>query len=482
MSMHNFYVDIHCHPNLKAFNSGHPEPVRNMWERIEHPYTDNALTRLFRRKSNAIAKYSQSNLYTLTKGGVRVAIISLYPIEKGFLQFRRVPHAIFGGETVNDVLEHIMAVRKDRLVALQQQENHYFHELVREYEYVKNGQGKSPDNRYEYSIADNYAHLQEILRKPDTIALILSVEGAHALGCGNRVTENMTPDQLIEDLTRNIASMKRWHHPPFFINLAHHFWNQLCGHAPSIPFPFNQLVNQNKGMNEGITQYGWHVLHELLGRHNGKRILIDIKHMSVAARLQYYEYIRKHNRLNPRDKIPVIASHVGLNGYETMKESIEKRDSNRKSRNSYLHRRSINLSDEEVRIIHASGGLLGIMMDKGNLAGIKTLQYLSSIHDEEKKKEEWCRLIWTNIFQAIKAVKQRSAWDIIAIGTDYDGGISHVDLYQSAENMGDLEKDLITYLDKTKFHRELWYGYHPDELVAKIMRENSIGFLKAHFQ
>ncbi len=29
-------IDLHCHPNLKSFNSGFPNPKANMWEKIEH--------------------------------------------------------------------------------------------------------------------------------------------------------------------------------------------------------------------------------------------------------------------------------------------------------------------------------------------------------------------------------------------------------------------------------------------------------------
>ena len=29
-------IDLHCHPNLKSFNSGYPKPLVNMWEKIQH--------------------------------------------------------------------------------------------------------------------------------------------------------------------------------------------------------------------------------------------------------------------------------------------------------------------------------------------------------------------------------------------------------------------------------------------------------------
>jgi len=479
----NFYTDLHCHPNLKSFNSGHPHPTKTMWDDIEHPYTDNALTRLFRKKSNSMAKESQCNLYQLARGGVRVAVLSMYPVEKGFVKFRKVPELLLGDEKVNSVLEHISGMPKERVTAIQQQENHYFHELTSEYQYMSKGQGASPCKQYQYKVVNSYAELELNLKnEPNTVNIILSIEGAHALGCGNPVTEKMSHEQLKEELTNNIREMKAWAHVPFSINLAHHFWNQLCGHSPSIPIPFNQLVDQRKGTNAGITDLGRHVILELLGRHNGKRVILDTKHMSVASRKEYYDFISKYNYLNPADKIPVLCSHTGVNGFETMEESLHIKDHNRKSRHSYLHRRSINISDEEIRIIHASEGMIGIMMDKGNLGGIKKIQEISAMEDVQKKTDAFSELIWENIFQIIRAVKQPTAWDIVGIGSDYDGTISHVDVYKNAETFHDMQRNLTEYLDKTKLHKNLWYHYKPDELVSKILRENTVEFLRRSFK
>ncbi len=478
-----FYTDLHCHPTIKSFNSGHPKPAKTLWDKIEHPCADNSLTRLFRRKSNSILKESQSNLYQLARGGIRVALISLYPPEKGFVTFRKVPGMLFGEDTAHGVMEHISGVHRDRVEAIYRQENHYFHDLTNEYEYVLNGGRISPDGKYQYKIVNNYAELEQNLKnEPDTVNIILSIEGGHALGCGNPLSERMSREQLKEELTNNIRQMKSWAHVPFSINIAHHFWNQLCGHAPSIPQPFNALINQTQGMNAGIAELGRHVILELLGTHNGSRIIIDSKHMSVAARKEYFDFVGKYNHLHPKDKIPVLCSHTGVNGFETMEESVRVKDHNRKSRHSFLHRRSINVSDEEVRIIHESGGIIGIMMDKGNLGGIKKLQEISAMEDVQKKTDAFSELIWENIFQIVRAVKEPTAWDIIGIGTDFDGMISHVDIYKNAESFRDMERNLAEYLDKTQTNKDLWYDYKPHELVTKILSTNSVEFFKRNFK
>ena len=59
--------------------------------------------------------------------------------------------------------------------------------------------------------------------------------------------------------------------------------------------PVNALLNQNRGMDKGLTELGRHVLRELLSRENGKRIIIDTKHMSVQSRKEYYGFVRNYN-------------------------------------------------------------------------------------------------------------------------------------------------------------------------------------------
>jgi hypothetical protein len=50
------------------------------------------------------------------------------------------------------------------------------------------------------------------------------------------------------------------------------------------------------------------VLRSLLSRENGKRILIDTKHMSLTARKEYYEFVRNYNAINPNDMIRLFAA------------------------------------------------------------------------------------------------------------------------------------------------------------------------------
>ena len=82
-------VDLHCHPNLKSFNSGYPVPTANMWDKIHHKI-ESDFAKTMHGVSQHVLKESQSNLDALAAGNVRVFQVSLYPIERGFLHLRVV--------------------------------------------------------------------------------------------------------------------------------------------------------------------------------------------------------------------------------------------------------------------------------------------------------------------------------------------------------------------------------------------------------
>ncbi len=479
MSKEIFTVDLHCHPNLKSFNSGYPQPLYNMWDSIHHKIDGN-FAKTVEGISQHVLKESQSNFDALAAGNVRVFQISLYPTERGFLHIRNIPKILFGKSRVNIFQEVVTGYDADSII---QQKKHYnyFKDLEAEYAYVFGQQGKSPDGKSEFVLANNFTELEEALKKKNTLIGIITIEGAHVLGTGAPDTDKLSSEELKERLTENIQAIKRWEYPPFMINLAHHFWNHLSGHATSFKRPINGLVNQNKGKNRGITEAGWHVVRGLLNRENGKRILIDTKHMSLEARKEYYEFIKNYNAINPHDMIPIVSSHAGVNGFNTMDSSIRENDVMVKARSHKFWRWSINISNEEVRIIHQSGGLIGLMMDRGMLGGLNLIKKIADIKDSKKQRQEYTRLFWDNAFQMVKAVGDKSGWDVIAIGTDFDGTITHMDPYESAAKFPLLQQDLIAYLEENRYQEDLWFGYSPQELVQKIMHENAIRFYKIFF-
>lgn len=483
-SSSHFYVDLHCHPNIRSYNSGHPSPNATIWDNVpslteEQMQEKGPFANFVFKNTGGIHKESQSNLYNLAKGNVRVVFVSLYPIEQGFLDLRKIPNLFTKRHRHPEIYEVIFGCAYERINAIMDNPIDYWTELKNEYEFIHEGQGYSPDGNYRYKIVNSYDELAQLVDEDtNTIAIVPTIEGGHSLGIGQPSTLNMPEEDLRNMLSERIADMKSWDHPPFNMNLAHHFWNQLTGHAKSFKAPVNALVNQNKGLNRRITDLGWHALEELLGTHNGQRILIDTKHMSPYARKEYYEWIEAHNRNNPHDKIPIICSHTGVNGFETMSDSVQQIDSMRKLKNSYFNNWSLNISDEEIRIIHRSGGMIGLMFDKGVIGGGKVQQEAKSIHNLKKRRDLFTKLLFDNMFHIVEAVGDKSAWDVIGIGSDFDGAITHIDHLYDATKFPDLHNDLVEYLNRTSYREELWYGYSPEELIDKVMRQNAIEHLR----
>lgn len=480
MNPDDFIVDLHCHPNIKAFNSGHPTATRDMWEKIYHKTDHNRFAEGLKNISKQVLKESQCNLYNLAEGNVRVFNVSLYPIEKGFLRLRNVPQLIIGKKQVDIMHEVIMGFNAKRIAYLKKSMD-YYGDLQKEYEYVRDSQGASPDGKYVFKLVNNFKELEALLKKKNTLAGIVSIEGAHVFGTVGEEFDKLDFEAQKELVSARIREVKSWEFPPFSINLAHHFWNGLSGHATSFKLPSSALLNQNRGKDKGIMPLGWHVIRELLSRDNGKRIMIDTKHMSALARKEYYAFLYNYNHLNPQDKIPVVFSHAGINGFPTLDSSIREKDVPAKTRKHRLYRWSINVCNEEVLSILDSGGLIGLMMDKGNLGGLTTIKEISAIADGEKQRHEFSKVFWDNAFQVVKAVGNEKGWDVLSLGTDYEGTITHMDPYESSAKLPLFEADLQSYLEETNYRSELWYGYTPKELVRKIMKDNAMQFYRNYF-
>jgi len=482
MSESYFFTDIHCHPTLRAYNTPVTHGQRNLWEKTYNPTYDSSASRWARMQTRDILKESQANLYNMARGGVRVIFDSLYPVEKGFLNFRKMASVVFGKKKADEVLHTITGIDEHQLKQLRRNGD-YFQELLAQYAFLNKGQGKSPNGQYQYQLVANYDELQALVTQdPNAMAVVVTIEGAHAFHSGLNQGRRPALADMKRDLSQNIGITKSWKYPPFFVNLAHHFFNELCGHTRSFKPPAYSAFNQKRGLNKGILPAGWHALHEMLATDNGPRILIDIKHMSVRSRREYYQFIESYNRLNPSDRIPIICSHTGINDFATMKESIKKADKPGKNKNVDVHNWSINISAEEIQHIHRSGGIIGLMLDKGLLGSHTTLENIKKLSSPAEKKRAFLEIIARNIFGIVKAVGDKSGWNLLALGSDYDGLITHIDLYPDTTHIPNFRDDMVEFLKATGYEKEYWFGYEPEEMLRKILHDNTMEFLKTHFR
>jgi hypothetical protein len=249
--MKNFFADIHCHTTLRPYNM----LEETVWYELE-PIIDTNLP---------VANYSQASMMQLADSKVNVAFASLYPIEQGF--FIIDGHEGKGADLLINVF---LRFPPKRVNAVESDTHEYFDDLVNEYQWFKKDENKQIYKDYSFKIATCYNDIKSQFSiddnfnisnpDPHVIMVVLTVEGAHSLGCGQKNTAAIDPNDLtnpatqalLNKLIQNIHTLKTWNngqHSPFFITFCHHFWNQLCGHCISFANVTNKVLNQDNPAN-----------------------------------------------------------------------------------------------------------------------------------------------------------------------------------------------------------------------------------------
>ncbi len=526
----DFNIDIHCHPSGKPYMSGRSNPLHTPFESYGNEINSWLLSRLNRQIENisSVRLSTQSNFDNLHKGNVRVIIASLTPLEKAFLVSNLKPDSF-----LNDTLKDLVSERKvpwedtvkskvvnaltgfnlDDIDFTKKSMKNYFQDgLVSEYNYFtkfNNQQNKAKD--YTVKFVKNYQQLEEIIQADtNTICIILSIEGAHTLASEVPNMAFLKRDQAqshkkdpadfstLIQYENNILEMKKWEFVPLFISLNHHFWNGLGGHAKSLMKLIGTIVSQSEGLNEGLKELGKEVIDRLLKKNNGPRILIDIKHMSPQCRIDFYAYIKlKYWAKN--DKFPLVCSHTGVvSKCRTLAAlALQNDDAELHNSSNYLHENSINLCAEDVLIIAETGGLIGIQLDEKRIAGNTIIDIIK----KNKKlgstdlRRQYVKVLFANLFEVVKTVNTKKGWDILSIGSDYDGLINHLDFYPTTAEMPVLRNDMLDFLKTPEEISQAGFNYSVplaeikrlmfdltvEDIIEKIFARNVIAFLKKNF-
>lgn len=521
----NYLADLHVHPSLKAY------PNReSIWKFL--PVKAAACEELpgtIRGGLNELSKSSQANLDKVLNGNVRVLFASLYPVERDFFRVRPrhfLLRLFLKKRHLEPMATCVSGLPRDKVEAIferieQNRGIDYFtEELEKEYRYIVDESEQSPAPYKKFRIPADYDELESLRdNEPETIAMILTVEGAHALGDYSedryfKVPYDELTDREKEELKRsfrdNIEAVKQWgsgngSHAPLFVTFCHHFWNQLAGHAKSFSGGtlfrpgMDRLFDQSLGMNEGFTELGRYVREKLLDDTDGRRILIDTKHMSVRARQEYYAYLEDRG-----EDIPLICSHAACSGWHSHEDSLDNEDDYGLDRGEYFSRWSINMDDDDIRAFRRHDGLIGIVLHEGRMPGgraKKRFRELKAIRHWSTLRKEYVRLILSNMFHIARVVGSKDAWEMICIGSDFDGLIDPFNQYDDIGKLELLLSEMRQYLmfddesyDLTLYenNREvrigrdrmemLRYGLSVDEILENIACKNVERFLERYFR
>lgn len=541
------FADLHCHPTLFGFHRMRNDPqVEDDPERF-HPWHVHEPNIEHMRQGKRAAEYSQCGFPQLAHSDTRLVFASLTPIERGFFQgsdeeldnFVPAMLELLSGVAVvksaaklargkpfsaaremfsvarnrGPVRELIHRVflkyGKRRVRHLLSDDYDYWEEFEREYEFLRARDGCR--ERVEVAVLDGHRHrrdevdgcyhlvdgvgtFESVSEQGDDVAVLLSIEGGHVFSMGP--DGRRVDDSLIFE---RIRRLKELDHPIFYLTLAHHFDNGICGHARSLMDLANLVMDQRPRMHEGFErsgELGLRVVRELLDLDEGladrgnRRILIDTRHMSPRTRWEYYnEVVRPYNARHADKtvqerrrfpKIPVISSHSAHTGVRHLSELVANAD----RENDHWHRNQfyawgLNTADEDVRMVHQSEGLYGVSFDQ-RIVGVPPLQKVAD--------DQWPHIMLNQIFGVVDVImdddrlspaSKRTIWDRICIGSDFDGMIDPVNRYSTAVDFYTFADDLRCLLGKHR-HTRMINEIGVDELVEKIAWKNAYAFARRH--
>lgn len=494
------FIDLHVNTSKKPFNSRSIGLKYGLWEPMFHECgreEDRSKT-VMQNIGEIVPKQSQSHLEALVKGNTRIVCLNLSPIEQQFIG----TNSALTDKNKKKTISCVSGVNANQLF-LRRKEIDYFKDLVENINFIEHFENKPyMINGFEYtfSLIRSQKELEEVSNDNSRVGMVLTVEGGHSLGHSIYINDGITDLKEYERLVlENIDRLKGARPlidgsdiyldvPILWISLCKNYGNGLGGNANSLSKAQQSIYAKPEGVNAKETKLGVDVIERLISKDRGRRILIDIKHMSLDFRTRYYKSLERSEILG--DGIPVICSHCGISGVSKKNSLYKKRDEDSKNNNSYLNYWQQNLSAEDVGKIFLSKGLIGITLDKTVLGGQTALTEINETLPNTVQKRKACiKLLMANILKAIEIVGDVSAWDHIAIGSDFDEMIEPLDAYQTAEDLPQLAVDIQRFLERPEAIndlfseekiRELMFDLTPTEITGKIMSLNAYNFISRH--
>jgi len=571
------YVDFHIHTTMKNYYNHFSNPAETeslnlqneKYKYLNWTGRDKAIDKKF----NNFKSYRQADWGILNSSGASILCTSFTPIEKRLTSKTSVV-LIFSMRFFNK--NFVTKLSGKRLKTLNSPDNSSFDEFKGEYNFLISQSPTNQNNsgRFIKPVKDK-AELIDNFKNGKT-SLVMTLEGAHIfhgkyISSTKEYNRTKFNDRAQKEVFDNITYVKNLPYRIFFITPAHFCWNGITGFAKSLDMddwkrglltklsrerPFREkifkkgsdglmgnvyrdLTKKDIPLDTGsscnchrkviaTTDFGRAVIERLLepsGIHKVP-IYIDVKHMDILARLQYYRIVDSL-RQNFNIKIPIIASHIAMNGkdtaltkytglcpvfdvYEEVKDpdffySSQVKAGCIKGLNvdtntiNWFYPWSINFSNEEIKIIYDSDGIIGITLEERVLGknrpnysprhidSIKAFLNLNGIVDSNKI-DTFIKMqpLFRNMFYMAEKSKRndKTAWDHLSIGSDFDGIIKPVEYCPTAAHIPNLWKllcDFIPLFAKFAEKENLLYGQSSKEIADKVIFKNGERFILKYF-
>jgi microsomal dipeptidase-like Zn-dependent dipeptidase len=475
------FFDFHCHPGLKPQFSD-PATKVTPWDYIDARLSIARKIKLSINKLFNEVLNSQSNLSQLIAADVRLIGLILHAPEQ------KIGKALNEKSFVNK--GNVNLINNKQLAYLATGEHSY--ELIKE-ELNWLLSSTPPSSSVKFKLLNRASDFNET--GTSTVFGGLIIEGLHCF-----FDDPNDPDAK-EIYLRNFHEFTGAH-TVIAINLCHMQQNQFCNHAHGIQF-FNPPYFYPT--RKGITVWGLEMIELMMN----KKILVDIKHMSLKARWELYTLYNPDG--DNRFKQPLICTHAGTTGLSIrdrvkylLKPPVDKgqvyemvylKPLSRHFENTYHNCSSINLYDEDIENIFLSGGIIGLSFDQRILgfADESVIPDLTVPHDLEYISHQesefflgpqptalpvwpnddnvWAaedfagldpslyiethrRFLVNNIIHLLWVADKSSSVNIldaakqICIGTDFDGLINAIDCCKQTTGMQQLKNDMRNDLEK----------------------------------
>ena len=475
-------IDLHAHSSLQPYGQMFKKnPSKRDLSRMSLWFYNPPKFLKGLGEKLGLSAYSQANFFSAGRGSVRVVAVSLYPPEVAFFK-NKLPS--FPGNGLENMITRYSA---DRIDEIESGQYDYFKDIAGQYEFMQRfNQSESPNNNYNCVIAKSFEDIKTATSQMDTYTIVgvLNIEGGHALGCGypKQEKQELTPAQK-KDIIEHVRTIKNWEYPIFYLTFCHHFYNQLCGHSKSLPDILSKVIDQSYGENLPLTPFGEVVIEMLLDKNEGKRILIDIKHMSIDGRKRYLEMLA-NMKAQTGEVIPIIYSHGGANSRKDYDSAINT------AQDSKLNPADLGLFDNEILAIADSGGIIGLNVDQRVMSSedyVKKVKRKVKFKKKDTRKKLWSSIIWNNIQYIAEVLYRngRNSWDYMAIGSDFDGAINPVNYFLQLSDMPELANYLQQHLEDYYQSTECIFTAEdrldPATVIEKICFNNAGGFMERHF-
>ncbi len=472
------FIDFHCHSALKPYsksfrrkyttyeNSDDHEDESSIWH--QDPPNDGDI---LLNTALTLTKFRQADFKTSLEGGVRVMMVSIDPMEIGFA-FNKLRRPMkFTGRIFQNLVSGIGHPRLKNLQVI----DDYYQDLYRNYKFMMQLNDTYVDidgKKFKYKLVDVHGDIDD--SAIDTIFIVLTIEGSHVFNTGLELANVITDAGKVIQNVKRLKDSNEWAIKPFFVSLAHHFPNLICGQAESFGFPANLTYDQKHDKNETISVMGEAVIDELLRNDNGKRIFIDLKHMNIKSRQRYYQILETKYQ---GEEIPLIVSHGAMKFADIPNKNTSE----------------INFYNEEIVRIANSNGIFGIQLDGRRLKKRiprnrkKIIGKLPS-----RKLFRKAGFVWRQIEEMAMLLYEDKKfkgdpWGFQVIGSDYDGVIDPLNGYWTHKEMGLLYTNLVRHAEaflKTSKAKKLpnYNSLNAKDIVDKLAFENANNFLIKHLK